>query len=62
VHFAEANGWIDCPIFARSSLSAGSLLDGPAIVEQLDTTVVIMPGQIARTDEVGNLLIVESAR
>jgi N-methylhydantoinase A len=50
-------GWHDTPIYRRESLSAGATLDGPAIVEQLDTTTVIEPGDRARVDALGNLEI-----
>ncbi len=45
------------PIFRRSSLGPGSTLEGPAIVEQLDTTTVLPPGFHAETDGSGNLII-----
>ena len=36
---------------------AGQEIDGPAIVEQPDTTTVVYPGQRLRVDEAGNLVI-----
>ena len=56
VHFSEVGGWVDCPIFDRAALLAGHVVTGPAVVEQLDTTVVIAPGQRATCDEFGNLV------
>src|SRR6185369_9126592 len=49
--------WHDTPIHRRESLAPGATLDGPAIVEQLDTTTVIEPGDRARVDALGNLEI-----
>ena len=49
--------WIETPILARASLSPGSALDGPAIIEQLDTTVVVEPGDHVVADNHGNLII-----
>jgi N-methylhydantoinase A len=49
--------WHDTPIYRRENLSIGTTLDGPAIVEQLDTTTVIEPGDRARVDALGNLEI-----
>jgi N-methylhydantoinase A len=49
--------WHDTPIFRRERLAAGDTLTGPAIVEQLDTTTVIEPGDRARVDAFGNLEI-----
>ncbi|MCP5154246.1 MAG: hydantoinase/oxoprolinase family protein [Ectothiorhodospiraceae bacterium] len=41
----------------RHRLSAGHHLEGPAIVEQLDATTVVLPGDRARVDAAGNLII-----
>lgn len=49
--------WHDTPIYARSLLRAGHRLEGPAIVEQMDSTTVILPGQAGEIDELGNILI-----
>ncbi len=45
------------PVYRRSALAPGQSLAGPAIIEQLDTTVVIFPGDRCRVDDWGNLLI-----
>ena len=47
------------PTYRRESLLAGHILEGPAIVDQLDSTVVILPGLSARTDRHGNLVVTE---
>jgi N-methylhydantoinase A len=50
-------GWHDTPILRREQLGAGAEFEGPAIVEQLDTTTVIEPGDRVRVDAFGNLEI-----
>lgn len=50
-------GWIRTPVYDRSSFRPGMHFDGPAIVEQADTTSVIEPGQTARVDRQQNILI-----
>ncbi len=50
-------GWRDTPVYWRDHLPRGAALDGPAIVEQMDTTVVIQPGCRATDDADGNILI-----
>ena len=57
VYFAEAGGYVDCPIYDRYALPAGGTFAGPAVVEELDSTVVVHPGYVVRVDETGNLLI-----
>jgi hypothetical protein len=47
---AYFDDWIDCPVYARDKLSNGNRLAGPAIIEQVDSTIVIYPGQKAHVD------------
>ena len=49
--------WHDTPVYWRDGLPAGAELQGPAIVEQLDATTVIEPGDRATQDRDGNLLV-----
>jgi N-methylhydantoinase A len=52
-----ADGWRDTPIYRRAQLPPGATLTGPAIVEQLDTTIVIEPGDRLHVDALSNLMI-----
>jgi len=52
-----AGGWRETPIYRRGQLPPGATLAGPAIVEQLDTTIVIEPGDRVSVDPLGNLMI-----
>jgi N-methylhydantoinase A len=56
-YFESIQGFVDCPIFRRTELGAGSLIVGPAIIEQMDTTTIIPPDFQARVDEWGNLIL-----
>ena len=49
--------WIETPILPRAYFSPGTALDGPAIIEQLDTTLVVEPGDHVLADDLGNLII-----
>jgi N-methylhydantoinase A len=44
-------------IYRRERLSSGHRVPGPAIVEQMDSTTVILPGQHGTVDDRGNILI-----
>jgi N-methylhydantoinase A len=44
-------------VYRREALGAGQVLDGPAIVEQLDTTTLVPPGARAIVHESGALII-----
>lgn len=57
VYFAEAGGYVDCPIYGRYDLPAGTSFAGPAIVEEFDSTTAVHPGFSVRVDDVGNLVI-----
>ena len=48
---------VSAPVYRRDALRAGHRIDGPAVVDQLDTTTVIYARQYALVDEHGNLLI-----
>ncbi|MFK7993321.1 MAG: hydantoinase/oxoprolinase family protein [Granulosicoccus sp.] len=55
VHFGSR--WHDTSIFQRLSLPVGTTINGPAILVQPDTTVLIEPGHMGRVDEFGNTII-----
>jgi N-methylhydantoinase A len=55
VFFAEAGGYVSCPVYDRYHLGDGCVLEGPAIVEELDSTTTIHPGYRATVDPFGNL-------
>jgi N-methylhydantoinase A len=50
-------GWVDTPVYWRDHLPLDLHLQGPAIIEQMDTTTVIHPGCTVTSDADGNLLI-----
>ncbi len=47
------------PTFRREALCSGHVVDGPAIIDQLDATTLILDGQSAFVDAFGNLIIEE---
>ena len=57
VYFEESGGFVDCPVYERSGLGGGARIDGPAVVQELDSTTLLHPGYRAEVDEFGNLLI-----
>jgi N-methylhydantoinase A len=50
---------LDCPIYQREKLDVGLAIPGPAVLDQLDCTTVIYPGQTARVDEWKNLIVTQ---
>jgi N-methylhydantoinase A len=57
-----ADGWRATPIYRREHLPRGVEFRGPAIVEQLDATTVIEPGDRVTVDSLGNLVITVATR
>ena len=57
VNFDQSKAFVKTPVYARTSLRLGHEVSGPAIVEQFDTTTVVLPGQVAKPDRTGNLII-----
>jgi N-methylhydantoinase A len=51
------NDYVSTAIYNRDTLLPGQQITGPAIIEQLDSTTVIFPGQKARIDAFDNILI-----
>jgi N-methylhydantoinase A len=48
---------VQAPVYLRDSLPEAVEIPGPAIVEQMDSTVLVLPGYRAEADRYGNLLI-----
>jgi N-methylhydantoinase A len=59
VFFEGAGEFVDCPVYERRRLASGHAIDGPAVIEQFDSTTLVHPGQRADVDEFGFLLIGE---
>jgi len=54
--FPEA-GDVILPLYERSALGRGAIIEGPAVIEDEWSTIVVYPGQRATADHVGNLAI-----
>jgi N-methylhydantoinase A len=57
-YFAEANGFVDTPVYDRYALAPETVFDGPAIVEERESTAVLGPGARCRVDD-SRALVVE---
>jgi len=57
VWLAESRDFVSCPVYAREDLKPGNRFAGPAIVEQMDATTVVLPGTTARVDAWLNLIL-----
>lgn len=57
VYFDQSGGFVPCDIYSRDQLAPGASISGPAILEGMDSTVVINPGWAALVDDYGNCII-----
>ena len=57
VYFPEADGFVTCPVYDRERLRPENRLIGPAVSDQMDSTVLLLPGQIASVDSHLNIII-----
>ncbi|MEV6620344.1 hydantoinase/oxoprolinase family protein [Amycolatopsis sp. NPDC051106] len=57
VYLPESGGFTPCPVYDRSRLNPGHRIEGPAVVEQMDTTTLLLPGDVAVVDELRNLVV-----
>lgn len=55
--FYYEGDWYVANIYDRNKLNVGVKIAGPAIVGEMDSTTVVLPGYVALVDAVGNLLI-----
>ncbi len=52
-----SGAFAECPVYDRLKLGAGDTFDGPAIVEQVDSTSLILRGQRVDVDPSGSLIL-----
>jgi len=57
IFFGTAHEWLDTPVYSRAKLPAGVALVGPAVIEEMSSTILLPRGQTAAVDRIGNILI-----
>jgi N-methylhydantoinase A len=56
--FFKATGWVEtCPVYQRDALPPGRVIPGPAVIEQMDSTVLVIPAFAAAVDDRTNLIL-----
>jgi len=55
--FYHETEWHDAVIYDRGKLGVGTVVEGPAIIVEMDATTLVLPEHAATVDKVGNLLI-----
>lgn len=57
IYFGARHGWLNAAVYDRDQLGAGAEFSGPVVFEEMSSTTVIAPGQHARVDEYGNIVV-----
>jgi N-methylhydantoinase A len=60
--YFKGPGRVRTPVYQRSALAPGTVIDGPAIVEEREATTVVIPDTTVRVDDDLNLLITYNDR
>ncbi len=55
VYFEASDSWHSTPVYDRKSMAQGASIEGPAIIEQYDSTTVVYPGWRVDVDKYGIL-------
>ena len=55
--FFKEKGWLDCPNYDREKLLAGNVVKGPAVVNEFDSSIVLLPGHQGEVGKFGDLLV-----
>lgn len=57
VYFEESGGFVETAVYDRTKIPVLSEFAGPAIIDQLDSTIVVPPGCTAKVDEYRNIIM-----
>lgn len=57
VYFGDTGGWLPTPVYRRDALPVGAAVAGPAVIEEMSSTIVVRPGQTGAADAAGNFII-----
>lgn len=57
VYFNSETGFVDTPVYDRTSLPTTATFQGPAVIEERDSTTVVLTGWSVEVDQFGNLLV-----
>ena len=56
-YFPEAGGMVDTAVVDRYALTESHRIPGPALVEERESTIVVLPGDTVSVSSSGNLIV-----
>jgi len=57
VFFEEKGEYVDTPVYDRYRISVGEIIDGPAVFEENESTLIIGPGSVCQAQPDGSLVV-----
>ena len=57
VYFPEAKDYVETAVYDRATLGPGAAFQGPAVIEEAESTLIVGPGATVAADENGNLIV-----
>lgn len=61
-YFPERGGFVATPVYDRQRLGVGARVLGPALIEERESTLVVRPGQSARVDRLGCVVLEDEGK
>jgi len=61
-YFPELGGYVSCTVVDRYAIALGDVVEGPAIIEERESTTVLLPDDRASISPLGNLLIANGGK
>ncbi len=55
--YCGSAGWRDTPVYRRAALPVAKPIAGPAVIEEMSSTTIVLPGQSAVVDRLGNIIV-----
>jgi len=57
IYVPERAGFVESPVYDRYNLGSGDVVEGPAVIEERESTVVLIPNSRATVDALGNIVV-----
>ena len=56
-YFPEAGGFVDARVIDRYTMQPGQRFTGPAMIEERESTTIVLPGDVAHVTRTGHLMV-----
>jgi N-methylhydantoinase A len=56
-YFPEVGGFVETPVISRYGMRVGQKVSGPVLIEERESTTIVLPGDVAHITESGHLMV-----